>query len=129
MTQKTIKIRRLQFDSFLKLAFLTGLSSGVFMGIFMFVSGLLGGSVTATVGTIRLTGFHAGLVNLVLAPALTSFMFVLLALVAYLPLKLSLIIFKNISFTALIDVIEAIESTEEQLKTQEQLPHENHPID
>ena len=116
--QKPIPIRRLEFGAFMKLAMLAGLSSGIVMGIFMFVLSALGGNVYANVGPIRLTGFYAGLVNLILAPVLTSIIVAWFALIAYLPLKLYLKIFKNTRFTALIDYIEP--ETEEQMQQSKQ---------
>jgi len=130
MTQKTIAIRRLKFDSYLKLTFLTGIGVGMVIGSTLFIMGLLGLPVHANIGPIRFTGQTAGFVSLVMSPLLTSFMVVWFGLIAYLPLKLILKVFKNIRFTALIDVPEDAEGmrqkseteTNENIELQTQLP-------
>jgi len=92
--------------------------------------GLFGAPVNANIGSIQFTGQLAGIIGLVMSPLLTSIIVVWFALIAYLPLKLILKIFKNISFTALIDVTEDIKSTEEDeanynINLQHQLPTVN----
>jgi len=92
----------------MKLFFLSGVSVGVFMGIFFLIFGLAGWPVEVNIGDSYYTGLGGGVLGFFMAPLITGAIFAWFALLAYLPHKLFLKIFKRTRFTVFSD--ETIEN-------------------
>jgi len=63
-----ISIKKIAFSSFIKLFVLTGLSSGVILGLFLFISIVFFGSGSAKIGTTTYYGLQGGIISLFITP-------------------------------------------------------------
>ena len=98
-----ISLRSLSFGSYVKLFALSGVGSGVVIGVLIFIIALLGGNAHANIGNIRFEGVPAGAVSLLMGPVLGGLIFAWFAVVMYWPFKLILKMFGSIEFTALAE--------------------------
>ena len=93
---KKITILKIGFRSYVKLFFLSGISLGVFAGIFFLIVGLMGGPVTAYIGNTNYSGLTAGVLGLFIAPIVFSLVFAWFAVIMYLPFKFFIKFFKGL---------------------------------
>ncbi len=94
MTEK--KLLHMKFGSFLKFYAFVCFSLGALVGVLAFLISLGIGDVGVNFGETELTGVLAGLVWLVLSPAVAYIMGIIGALIAFLPFKLFMKLFKGL---------------------------------
>jgi len=97
-----ILLHKIKFGSFVKLFFLGGIGLGAITGTLILIIALAGGSASANIGDIHLTGIPAGIAGFFLAPLTFACVLAWFAILGYLPFKLILRIRKGIWLTALV---------------------------
>lgn len=95
-------LQKISFGSYIKLFVLGGLGLGIFSGIIALINGLLGGPVTATLGSNIYYGAVAGILNLFIFPIVFMMVFCLFSIFMYPFFILILKIRKGIKINVLI---------------------------
>jgi len=103
---KEITLKNISFVSYLKIFFVSGIGTGLAMGIFYFILGLLGRSVNTDLGFVEFTGFWAGVVALFLSPIVSAGTFVFAAALMYRPFKFLLRVLKGFKLSVVLDETE-----------------------
>ena len=98
-------LQKIGFGSFIKLFTLISLALGIFLGILALIVGLLGGSVTATLGSTVYHGAIAGFLNLFIFPLGFTMVFCLFSIFTYPIFILILKIRKGITLNVLISPV------------------------
>lgn len=91
------KLLHMKFGSFLKFYAFVSFSLGALVGVLGFLISLIGGDVTVNLGATELTGVLAGVVGIVFFPALFYVMGIIGGLIAFLPFKLFIKLFKGLN--------------------------------
>lgn len=94
-----MKVRwtKLYFSSYMLLCLLMSISFGLFLGVLIFLSSLLGIEARTNFFFIEFRGIAAGITSLLIVPFTMSFLGLLFSLFSYLPFKLLIKLFKGIS--------------------------------
>jgi len=83
-------LTEIKFSSFVKLCSAILFSLGMALGLTLFIISLFGGDVTASLGSIHLTGIAAGVASIIISPVAFTLFGLILGVLGFLPFKLLL---------------------------------------